>query len=466
MEALVLNWAADQLKAPAVFRDAVMMEGVSIDSRTVQTGDLFFAIVGEKTDGHLFVLDALASGAVGAVISKPIERASERCISVPDTIAALGDLAAAYRARFDIPVVGITGSVGKTSTKEMISHILNSQYPALYSQKNQNTEIGLPITLFGLNSTYRAAALEMGMRGLGQIARLCEIAHPTVALITMIGYSHLELLGSRENIALAKSEIYQYLDSQGTALLPVDSDFYPFLSSRVPHESAKITFSSQGVPSDVTVTPGPVTEEGFPRFHVRYGLEQAEGVLSVIGRRQAHNAAAALAASYALSIPLGDALTALESWHGAEGRMQLRHGTGRMIVLDDCYNAAVESMCAALQTLETMAPPSKRVAALGDMKELGDYTEEAHQIVGRAAAEANLRLLVTVGEESRIIGETMQGMNKEIEWKSFPSALQAAASLPALLHEDDTVLVKGSRALAMESIVEALTGKNSEGSDD
>jgi len=220
MEPIPLTWAAETLGAEILGAPDGVAQSVCTDTRQGAHGALFFALPGERADGHDYVLPAFAAGAAGAVVSRPVPGASGPLLIVPDPLRALGDLAAHYRRCFPIPVVGVTGSVGKTSTKEMIAAILRTKAPTLVSAKNFNTEIGVPLALFQLGPEHGAAVLEMGMRGPGQIARLAEIAQPDIAVITNIGYAHIELLGSQQNIAAAKAEILAYLPEGGVAVLP------------------------------------------------------------------------------------------------------------------------------------------------------------------------------------------------------------------------------------------------------
>ena len=224
-----IRWLVETLNAPILADAAVALHGVvtgvSIDTRTLKPGDLFFALQGEHSDGHEYVKAAFEKGAIAAVVSHPVADAGGRQIRVPDTLRAFGDLAGAYRRLFDIPVVGVTGSVGKTSTKEMIAAVLRTRYNVLANEKNFNNEIGVPLTLFQLEARHEVAVIEMGMRGLGEIDRLAEIAAPTIGLITNIGYAHIERLGSRENILRAKTELYQRLPKGGIAIVPADSEF-------------------------------------------------------------------------------------------------------------------------------------------------------------------------------------------------------------------------------------------------
>ena len=455
-----IRWLVETLNAPILADFAVALHGVvtgiSIDTRTIQPGDLFFALRGEHSDGHDYVKMAFEKGAIAAVVSHPIVDAGGRQIRVPDTLRAFGDLAGAYRRLFNISVVGVTGSVGKTSTKEMIAAVLRTRYETLANEKNFNNEIGVPLTLFQLEAKHEVAVIEMGMRGLGEIDRLAEIAAPTIGLITNIGYAHIERLGSRENILRAKTELYQRLPQDGIAIVPADSEFYEELLERVPAGVRKITFSVKNeIFSDVRLINGALIE-----FYIVAGGKDYKMTMQSVGSHVIANALAALAVGVALNVDIPDAILALEVWKGAAGRMEFRLGKKGVTVLDDCYNAGVESMEAALETLREFH--DKRIAILGDMRELGDFTLEAHERIGRKAADVNLRMMITVGELAAKMADAAQEVST-VETHHFADSDEAAAQIWEWVQPGDTVLVKGSRAMQMEKIVAALTGEKDGG---
>ena len=409
MQDFTIRWAVETLNAPIRSDSAVALHGVvtgvSIDTRTIHPGDLFFALRGEHSDGHEYVKAAFERGAVATVVSEPVSDAGGRQIVVPDTLRAFGDLAAAYRRQFDIPVVGVTGSVGKTSTKEMIAAVLRTRYRVLANEKNFNNEIGVPLTLFQLEKSHEVAVIEMGMRGLGEIDRLAEIAAPTIGLITNIGYAHIERLGSQENIAQAKTELFQRLPANGIALIPLNpmandyggltstekpyvyrslpgmtfSAMNQYLRDRVPPGRRIIVFGPSGAltvlgaTSDVLLAPLVDRNDGGVDALAIAGNEEVEFTLFAVGRHHIQNAAAALAVGYALEVPLAQAVTALEKWRGAAHRMSIKRTGDGIIVLDDCYNAGLESIQSALATLHHMNISGRRIAVLGDMKEFGRF---------------------------------------------------------------------------------------------
>ena len=460
MQDFTIRWVVETLNAPIVADSAValhgVVSGVSIDTRTIQPGDLFFALKGEHSDGHEYVRTAFEKGAIAAVVSDTVVDAGGRQIRVPDTLRAFGDLAGAYRRQFNIPVVGVTGSVGKTSTKEMIAAVLRTRYNTLANEKNFNNEIGVPLTLFQLDKSHEAAVIEMGMRGLGEIDRLAEIAAPTIGLITNIGYSHIERLGSQENILRAKAELYQRLPQDGVAIVPADSEFYRGLLKRVPAGVRRITFSViNEVFSDFRLIDALLNE-----YHVVADGKDFKMTMQSIGAHVIANALAALAVASVLNINLAEAILTLEAWQGAAGRMTVRWGRGDVDILDDCYNAGPESMEAALMTLRNF-PAKRRVAVLGDMRELGDFAAEAHTRIGRIAAESNLQMLITVGDLARGIAASAiaTGLITAGQTHHFDTSEAAAEQIERLTAPLNAVLVKGSRAMQMEKIVAELTGE-------
>ena len=436
METLSLRWIAETLGLPPPANDFAVT-GVCTDTRTIVPGSLFVALQGETFDGHDYILEAFSGGAVACLVEREVSGTEGLMWTVPDTLKALGDLAHAYRLRFSsLPVIAITGSVGKTSTKEMIAAVLRTKFLTLATEKNYNNEIGVPQTLFGLTSLHRAAVIEMGMRGQGEIARLAEIAEPTIALITNIGYAHIERLGSRENIAEAKTELFAALKPGSVAMIPLEDEFADTMLSRIP---AGVRVIGVGNP-DASHTLS---------SHVERLTPSRMPTLSVPGVHHLRNALFALAVANLVGIEEKDTIHALENWGGADKRMSVKKA-GTLTILDDCYNAGVESMKAALETLKQMHPGG--IAILGDMKELGDYASELHREVGRNAAHSDLRLLVTVGDLAR---EIAVGAG-DIPHLHADTAEEVFALLKPELRPNDFILVKGSRAMAMEQIVQAL----------
>jgi UDP-N-acetylmuramoyl-tripeptide--D-alanyl-D-alanine ligase len=396
-----------------------------IDSRAARPGDLFVGLVGEHVDGGRFAAQALAGGAWGVLVA-PEHADAARCaasgvlIAADDPLAALQRLATAWRRALACPVVGITGSVGKTSTKDILAAMLRQRLRTVANRENLNTEIGLPLTVLEAPSQTEALVLEMGMRGPGQIAQLTAIAEPDVGLITAVAPVHLELMGSIEAIAAAKAELVAGLRPGGTAIVPAGE---ALLEAHRRDDVTTITFGPGG---EVDELPAGL-ELPFTSAHMR------------------RNALAALAAARALGVePDGLLDVALSSFRGQ--RIEL---PGDIVVVNDCYNANPMSMRAALDDLAASAS-GRRVAVLGDMLELGPDEDRFHAEIGAHARATGVDVLVAVGPRAAHLAD---GYGEVV---ALPDAAAAAATVPGLLEPGDTVLLKASRGVGLEVVARAL----------
>jgi len=424
--------------------------GVSTDSRTLRPGDLFFALAGENADGHEFAAAALASGASAAVVSRPVE-ASGAVIRVPDTLVALGDLAAWHRRRFDVRVVAVTGSVGKTTTKEMIAAVLAPRFKVLKNAGNFNNEIGVPLTLFQLEPDHQILVQEMAMRLPGEIADLAEIVRPDIGVITNVGLSHIERLGSPDAIAAAKAELIEALPPDGISILNADDPYFDYLSGK----SAGGVVSFGIASGDVRAKDVGIDSEGWPCFTVVVGQATFPVALPIVGEHNVPNALAAAAVGLCFGLPASDIAEALEGFSPPEKRANVFFARGGWKVFDDTYNASPASMASALRTLAAMNG-ARKIAVLGDMLELGDHARPAHLEIGKLAAESGLSVLVTVGELARGIAAGARSAGFKGDTQQFAASDEAAAALKDGVRPGDVVLVKGSRAMKMENIVEVL----------
>lgn len=456
MEPISLSQIARVMGAKATGRMMGSVDRISTDTRQDVTGSLFFALQGDNSDGHRFVKDALAGGAVGAVVDHPVEGADGLQLVVFNTMIALGNIAGGYRDQFDIPVIGITGSVGKTSTKEMIAAALRSRLNVLASEKNYNNELGVPQTLLGLDSSHQAAVIEMGMRALREIERLTEITHPTIGVITNVGMSHIERLGSRFNIARAKRELIEGLPLQGIAVLPADDDYADFLLDFARSHYRTVTFGVQK-PADFRATDITFSPEGAPSFKINGQPFR----LSAPGAHHVINSTVACAVASTQGIPLEAVAEALEQFRPPAMRMETINADNGITVLNDAYNAAPDSMRSALETLAMLGASGRRkVAILGEMRELGEFSLEAHRYVGERVAEANVDLLVTVGPAAEEIARAASEGLGSVQVVSYPDTESAVLEARGLLMPGDIVLVKGSRAMEMEKVVRAITSNS------
>ncbi len=433
---------------------------VVTDSRKCVPGALFVALPGERTDGHRFVRSAFEKGASAALVGRDWFRTEKDflpgpCVVVDDPLAALGKLGQWARKRADIPVVGLTGSMGKTTTREMLAILLRLHHRPLVSRANLNTEIGVPLTLLDLDDTHDCAVIEMAMRGRGQISELCRIAQPTAGLITNIGLTHLELLGSQQAIAESKAELLEGLPAGAWSVLPSDGAFAGFLREKAP--GPVITFGTSP-DADFRVEDLELDASGCARFTLARGGDRVPVALRVPGEFHALNAAAAVAAAARFGVTLEEAARALSQYEGFDKRSRVVQAPGGWTVFDDSYNASPDAMAGALRGLTAMKADGRKIAVLGDMRELGEACQAEHERIGRTVAEAAPAMLVTVGEDSRIIQQAAVQGGYAGETHHFAGSGEAAEFLGGEVRPGDLILVKGSRALEMERVVERLVG--------
>ena len=437
--------------------------GVSIDSRTTSVGDLFVCLKGERRDGHEFIQAAAQKGAVGALITEPLPDSAGAAmppgfftVRVEDATQALGQLAEFHRKRFHLSTVAITGSVGKTTTKEITAAILGQQWKTLKNEGNYNNELGLPLTLFKLDHSYGACVLEMGMRGTGQIRKLAAIANPNAGIITNVGETHIELLGSVAAIAAAKRELAEAIPADGLIALNADD---PNVAAMAAHTAGKIIYfglDKDGSRRDFWAENVQPLGLGGVKFSLR-GAVNAELLVPIPGRHNVINALAAISIAWGLGVTADQFAPGLLAYAGAPHRMVMQQGAGGQQVIDDTYNANPASMRAVLRLLAETPCTGKRVAILGDMLELGSRAAEAHREVGAAAAAAGVQLLISYGPLSGYVAEGARSGGLE---PSVIHALQnkelAITKALELTGSGDVVVIKGSRGMVMEEIVEAL----------
>ncbi len=458
MEKLSVLEILDAVKGQLLSGDEnICVSGVSIDSRTVETGELFFALKGENTDGHQYVVSAIDAGAAGVVVSDDVcipEGCSAAVIKVDDVLWAFGDLAAYYRRKFDVKVIGITGSVGKTSTKEMLASILERKWKVLKNAMNYNNEIGVPLTIFRMDSSHEVLILEMAMRGLGEIRRLASIAKPDIGVITNIGVSHIERLGSQSAIAEAKCELLDELPTDGIAILNAEDGYFPVVCKRY---TGKIVSFGSSEDADVIGTRIKVSNNGRCDFVVLIEGGAIDVKLPVPGSHNVYNALAAAAVSVAMGVDLFTVRDGLESFDLPAMRMELVESKGGYGILNDAYNANPASMSAALRTLHALKDRNRKIAVLGDMLELGDYGPKAHKDIGSMVSGYGIDMLATVGELARKIADGARDKGfPEDSIRSYSSSAEAGIDLKNLVAKGDVVLVKGSRGMKMEQIVRSL----------
>ena len=446
-----MNWLLSQV-AEAVHGRLVgadvALDGVSTDTRSIAQGCLFIALVGERFDAHDFLAQALQAGAAAVLVSDEGKLpAGASAVVVDDTRLALGRLAAAWRAQFALPVIAVTGSNGKTTTKEMVAAILKAVYGAavLSTRGNLNNDIGLPLTLLGLSAAHRAAVIEMGMNHPGEIAYLAPIGAPTVALVTNAQRAHLEGMGDLDEVAREKGSIFNGLPADGVAVINADDAYAEAWKTMAAGRPVR-TFAIDGV-ADVV---GVVRQHGL---EIAIDLKAPEGVatlnLRIPGRHNARNAVAAAAACLAAGVPMAAVADGLAAFAGVKGRLQRRSGKAGAEILDDTYNANPDSVRAGIDVLA--ATIGRKLLVLGDMGEIGEASGQYHDEIGGYAKSQGIDRLFALGEASKAAVRNFgEGA------RHFCNVEKLIAALDKEMGSDTTVLVKGSRFMKMERVADAL----------
>ncbi|WHZ17728.1 MAG: UDP-N-acetylmuramoyl-tripeptide--D-alanyl-D-alanine ligase [Nitrospira sp.] len=437
---------------------------VVTDSRLVRKGDLFIAFAGDRFDGHAFVAKALAQGAVCAVVRDghplpPLPKRAEPplLLGVRDTLEAYQRLATHYRSRFSIPVIAITGSNGKTTTKDMVAQVVAQRWKTLKTEGNLNNRIGVPQTLFQLTPRHQAAVIEMGVDQQGQTTRLCEIAKPTIGVITNIGPDHLEFFGSMEGSAQAKAELLDHLPQDGAVVLNADDDYFDYLAARA---QCRVVAFGRSPKADIRAVNIRPDEKGGTVF----GLvlpgksRQPEIHIRTQGLHNVGNALAAAAVGSVLGLSGSAVAEGLAKFRPAAMRSQISTTHG-VQVINDCYNANPASMKAALQLLAELGHGKRSIAVLGDMLELGVDSKRMHREVGAFLAGQGIGQLLACGVLGRELAEGARqaGMASE-RILELPDAAAAGIALTSMVRQGDVVLVKASRGMRMEQVVDTLAG--------
>ncbi len=438
-----------------------MFSGISIDSRSVASGELFVAIVGEVHDGHTFANSVVKKGVRGVLVEKgqaeglmledPAAQGTV-VVTVADTTRALGALAAFNRCRTPLTVIALTGSNGKTSTRTMLTHIVGRKYETLATMGNFNNEIGLPLTLLRLEKTHTLAVLELGMNRPGEIRRLAEICRPDIGIITNVAPAHLEGLGSIEGILRAKGELLEGLNANGRTILNADD---PHVASLAENASGEVLLF--GLSDQAVVRASHVREQRHQlSFHLEVPGETIEVTLNTPGRFMISNALAAAAAGYLMEVPLPEIKAGLECFQPISGRMRILKLANGMCLIDDTYNANPSSVKAALDTLKQMGKQHSRVVVLGDMLELGNQSAALHCDIGQHAALGNPDRLYLTGDFAHDIAQGAQNTGMDAKRIVVGSVQDICADLIARADSRDTILVKGSRGMRMERVVKEL----------
>ena len=424
--------------------------GVAIDSRKIEEGFLFVPIKGARVDGHDFIEGVMDKGALATLSEKDLGEKPYPYIQVESSLQAVKDIAEYYLKQLAIPVVGITGSVGKTSTKEMIASVLAQKYKVLKTQGNFNNELGLPLTVFNLRDEHEIAVLEMGISDFGEMHRLAKIARPDTCVITNIGLCHLEFLKSRDGILKAKTEIFDFLREDGHIVLNGDDDK---LATIEEVKGIKPVFF--GLDSHHEIWADEVQPQGLRGISCRIHMgEKSFGVLiPVPGQHMVYNALAAAAVGGIYGLSPEEIQNGIQSLQPVSGRFHIIN-TDRYTIIDDCYNANPVSMKASLDVLADAL--GRKVAILGDMGELGTDQADMHREVGVYAASRNIDVLLCVGELSAYLAEAAQLTAPAREIRHFQSKEELLQDIPHILEKGDNILVKASHFMEFGKILEAL----------
>ena len=441
---------ANQLLAGLTLAEPLPINAVVTDSRKVAPGCVFVCFPGERVDGHTFAAGAYKNGAAYVIANHPVEGVpEERTVVVPSSHMAMVRMASNYRMLFSPKMIGVTGSVGKTTTKEFCYAVLSAFGKTLKTEGNQNNEIGLPNTLFRLEPDTEYAVVEMGMSNLGEIERLARCARPNAGIITMVGVSHLESLGTRENILKAKLEICAGLPDGAPLALNADNDLLP--TAKIPPRLRPVWFGIDAENADVrAVDIAPAgTGTSFTLVDKEFG--KFEVTIPTAGRHTVYDALAAYAAATRLGLDAARAAAALADYRTTGMRQNIVEKQG-VTVIEDCYNASPDSMKAALSVLHDLPVQGRRIALLGDMLELGDATETGHRQTGEWAAGAGVDLLIAYGSLSTAMAEAAKA--KEVSVIHCQTAQEVVQCLQQNVHPGDALLAKASHAMGLEDVLQ------------
>lgn len=435
-------------------RDDITVDSVSTNTRELSPGALFIPIKGDKFNGHDFIDNAFEAGALATLTAEHdnIELDQNKIyIKVRDTRVALQRLAAYYRSKFDIPVVGVTGSVGKTSTKEMIASVLSEKFKVHKTSGNLNGQIGLPLTLLGLEAGHEVAVVEMGISEFNEMEALAEMARPSHAVLTNIGVTHIENLLTRENIFKEKFKITSFLREEDYLFVNGDDDILCKTQG-----SADFNVISFGITNDCMFTARNLSMKNeTTRFEVLHDGACREFVIPTIGEHNVYNALVAIAIGLSMGMTLDEIQAGLSRFKNLNMRQSIHH-LSDITLIDDTYNANPDSMKSALKVLAQLPKKGRKIAVLGDMLELGEMATALHEEVGRVAAQLGVDIVMTVGALAKAIAE---GATPAVHTHIFNSNEEAIACLKELIRPGDAVLVKGSRSMHMEEIVHEIKAK-------
>lgn len=432
-----------------------IIKNISTDSRNIGENDLFIPIVGEKLDGHMYIKQAVLNGATTVLTEKDIDISgiNANIIKVLDTKKAYLDVARSYRQMFNIPFIGVVGSVGKTSTKDMIASVLSTKMNVLKTEGNFNNEIGVPITILRVDKTKDVAILEMGMNHKGEISRLTKAVLPNYVVISNIGVSHIENLGSRENILKAKLEVLEGLDENGIVFLNNDDDMLHKVLPQIPFKT--ITYGIKEESDYKAINIKNNGEEGV-EFDIVIEDKSYHLKINALGKHNVYNALSSIAIARSMNISMDDIVLGISNFKAGKMRLNIED-RGNFKIINDSYNASTDSMKSAIDVLESVSKNKRSIAVLGDMLELGDYAKIEHEKVGEYINTKDIDCILTVGNNSKYISDTLR-KNGHKDIYSFSNNKEALEFLNNFIRKDDIILFKASRGMKLEEIINGLNG--------
>lgn len=451
MEKLSLQEITKVTNAETNFGENIFFEGVTTDSRKISNGVLFVALKGEKFNGEDFAQDAINKGAAAVLVSKTAPEINGVTLKVEDTLTAYQQIAKSWRERFNIPVVAITGSNGKTTTKDLTAAVLSSLGKVCKTSANFNNEIGVPMTLLEINETHKAAVVEIGMRGLHQIESLAQYVKPNIGIVINVNETHIEILGSIENIARAKGELVQAIQGGGTVILNADN-FYTAEMKKLANSGVKIL--TYGLDNAADLNAENILVHGnLTNFILNYAGQKYNFEIPIIGRHNVSNALAAIAAGLTVGLSIEEIKRGIASLVTTKMRFEVIRRDGITLV-NDAYNASPASMRASIKTVAEIYS-GRKIAVLGDMLELGEISEKVHREVGVELAENNFDTLITLGELGKFIaaGAKDAGIKNIFTVETHEDA---AKKILSIVKEGDTVLFKASHGMHLEKILELI----------
>ena len=432
--------------------DEIIFQGITTDSRKISPGVLFVALKGETFDGENFAGDAIKKGAAGVLVGKNFSAEIPGAIlKVADTLEAYQKIGGYWRDRFDIPVVAVTGSSGKTTTKDLTAAVLTALGKIQKTSANFNNEIGVPLTLLGINDEHKAAVVEIGMRGLGQIEALAKFVKPTIAIITNVNETHIELLGSMENIAKAKGELAEAIKPGGTVILNADNSYTEDIKKVVAPGVNILTFAVEN-PADIKAE-NISAHQTSTDFDLLYRGKKYHMDLPVIGRHNVLNALSAVAVGISCGISFDEMQRGFSTLVTTKMRFEVIR-RDNLVIVNDAYNASPASMCASIRTVSEIYD-GRKIAVLGDMLELGNIAEKSHREVGKEVFENNFDVLITYGELGKFIaaGAKDAGMEKVFTTDTHE---ETAKKILAVIKDGDTILFKASHGMHLEKVIEMI----------